>query len=224
MPWLHEVRIIDWNIKSVEPLNCLKEIRSLEVSTYCDTIIDFEKMPQLRDCGFEWRPGSNSIFKCKNIEKLFINSFGEESFDFSQGLRNLEDLDLRNSNITSLDSFRSALRLKSLRLVGAGRLRSLSGLEGLHSLKKLEVEYCKLCSDIDFVNSLKSLEFFNLSDNHNINSLKPLEHLYNLQTLLFFGSTNINDGKLRFLLDLKNLQSVRFKNRRHYDARVSEFN
>jgi hypothetical protein len=53
-------KIVDFTIKSVEPINHLHELRSLEVITYCKTAIEFSSFQKLENCSLEWRPNAAS--------------------------------------------------------------------------------------------------------------------------------------------------------------------
>src|SRR5437879_3090775 len=109
--------------------------------------------------------------------------------------------------------------LRSVRLVNLMRLTSLSGIEGLANLEELEIHTCRAIATIDEVGSLSALKKLHLNNDGDIESLKPLEKLSGLESVLFYESTNIRDGDLSPLLRQKNLARVSFQNRRHYTHR-----
>jgi len=75
LPQLFAFKIIDFKIRSVDPIHCLNELRALEVITYCQTEIRFSAFPRLEKCVLEWRPKASSLFDCTTLEKLFVNRY-----------------------------------------------------------------------------------------------------------------------------------------------------
>jgi hypothetical protein len=55
LPHLKALTIIDLTIPSVADIHFLRELRALEVITYCQTEIKFASFPHLEDCALEWR-------------------------------------------------------------------------------------------------------------------------------------------------------------------------
>src|ERR1700674_2032962 len=75
LPQLESFKIIDLKISSVDPIHFLRELRVLEVTTYCETEIRFAAFPRLEECALEWRPKVASLFDCTRLKKLFINRY-----------------------------------------------------------------------------------------------------------------------------------------------------
>jgi hypothetical protein len=68
LPELLSFEVLDFHIKSVQPIHALFKLRKIQLSTYCNTPIDFSIFPDLEDCSLEWRPGSDSIFSCTSLK------------------------------------------------------------------------------------------------------------------------------------------------------------
>lgn len=109
------------------------------------------------------------------------------------------------------------------RLYNLKKLRSLSGIENLVGLEELEVNGCTSVVSIKEIGNLVNLKKLQLCDDGNIDSLTPLEGLNKLQTVLFYGSTNIIDGDLSPLVRLDNLMKVEFQDRKHYSPSKAYF-
>jgi Leucine-rich repeat (LRR) protein len=220
---LQSFKIIDFKISSVEPVHFLRELRALEVMTYCKSEIRFSAFPRLEDCALEWRSKAASIFACATLRKLFVNRYnGKDVAPFAK-LVNLESLAILNAPVENLHGLSSLKRLRSLRLGGLKRLTSLAGVEGLASLEELEIHTCCAIGSIKEVGSLSRLRKLHLNNDGDIESLKPLEKLSGLESVLFYESTNILDGDLSPLLRQEHLARVSFQNRRHYSNRREEF-
>ena len=138
-------------------------------------------------------------------------------------LVNLESLQILNAPVKDLHGLRLLAKLRSLRLAGLTRLASLSGIDGLASLEELEVHTCRKIRSIDEIGWLSRLKKLHLNNDGAIDSLKPLAGLAQLESVLFYESTDIVDGDLSPLLQLKKLKRVSFQNRRHYSHRREDF-
>jgi hypothetical protein len=200
---LRAFRMIDFKIPSVQPIHFLTNLRALQVSTYCKTKIDFSKFPQLEDCGLEWRPGANSLFDCNTLRRLVVSRYdGRDTESFGK-LINLESLAILNAPIENLNGLSRLKNLRTLSLGNLKRLQSLAGTEKLDLLEELEIHTCIRVHSIEPVGSLKGLRKFHLNNDGDIESLKPLNNLSSLVSVLFYESTNIVDGDVSPLLRQK---------------------
>jgi hypothetical protein len=223
LPMLESFKIVDFKISSVDPVHLLRELRALEIATYCRTEIRFSSFPRLEECALEWRPKAASLFDSTTLKKLFVNRYdGKDVASFAR-LVNLESLAILNAPVENLHRLGALKRLRSLRLADLKRLTSLAGIEGVANLEELEIHTCRSIGSIEEVGSLLRLRNLHLNNDGNIKSLKPLEKLHGLESVLFYESTNILDGDLSPLLRLENLSRVSFRNRRHYSHRREEF-
>jgi hypothetical protein len=223
LPLLQSLKIIDLKISSVVPIHSLRELRVLEIITYCQTEIRFSAFPRLEECALEWRPKAASLFGCTTLKKLFVNPYkGKDTAPFSR-LANLESLAILNAPVKSLYGLRLLKRLRSLRLGNLKRLHSLAGIEGLAKLEELEINTCRAIGSIEEVGFLSRLRKLQLNNDANIASLRPLDKLKGLELMLFYESTNILDGDLSPLFRQKNLSRISFQNRRHYSHHREDF-
>jgi Leucine-rich repeat (LRR) protein len=219
---LKAFEILDLNIKDITPIHCLNNLRRLGVTTYCSTGIDFSAFSKLESCALEWRRKATSLFDCTTLKTLFVNRYKGKAVAPFATLANLESLAILNAPIENLHGLSAMIRLRSLRLAGLRRLRSLAGIEGLANLEELEVNSCRSISSIEPVAFLTQLQRLYLDNDGNIKSLKPIERLGGLVSVAFPQSTNILDGDLSPLLRQRRLSCVAFKNRRHYSHRQED--
>jgi hypothetical protein len=222
-PWLQSLKIIDLKIKSVEAIHQLHQLRALEVTTYCGTPVRFSAFPKLEDCGLEWRPKSESLFDCTTLKKLFVNSYSGGNLMAFSRLTNLESLAILNAPIETVEGIASLRKLRILRLANLKKLRSLDGLQFLSMLEELEVHTCPRIASINEVGALENLRKLHLNNDGKLDSLKPLNSIEQLESVLFYESTNIVDGDLSPLMRQKNLMRVSFQNRRHYSHKREDF-
>lgn len=223
VPDLIAFTILDFTIKDVTPIHRLTTLRALELSTYCNTAINFHRFPELEGCNFYWRGGSESLFDSSKLRRLFLHRYsGSSSAPFAR-LQVLEELSVANSDLREIKYITGLKKLKFLGLYNLKKLTSLGGLEQIVQVEALEVNGCKAISRIDELAALVHLRRLQLNDNGAIASLSPLRSTVDLEEVLFYESTNITDGDLTSLTALPRLRHISFQNRRHYSHKRENF-
>jgi hypothetical protein len=220
---LRSFKIIDLRIGDISPIHSLHNLRSLHLMTYCKTAIQFSAFPQLERCGLEWRVGATSLFDCRTLKHLFVNSYDRSDVTPFARLSNLESLQILNAQVNSLRGLEPLVHLRSLRIANLKHLRSLAGIEQMAQLEKLELSTCRKISSLEPIGNLKKLRALYLNDNRDIDSLGVLDKLTELESVTFCESTNIRDGNLYPLWRQEHLKRIAFQNRRHYSHRREEF-
>ncbi|MES1165654.1 MAG: hypothetical protein ABUR63_07855 [Verrucomicrobiota bacterium] len=223
LPALEALEITDWNAKDVSALNALNELRKLKVFTYCKTEIRFPELPRLEDCSLEWRPKASSMFQHRGIKKLFVNKCPERDLRRFSTMTQLASLSLASPKLESLEGAATLQQLTFLGVYVASRLTSLRGIEPLSRLRDLEVNDCRKVGSIEPLAGLGSLRHLQLCNDGRIDTLAPLAGLQELETFLFYESTDVADGDLTVLKRLPKLQHVVFMDRPHYSDRQSNF-
>lgn len=223
VPHLEAFKIIDWKINDITPIHYLPKLKSLEVSTYCKTEIDFLRFPDLEKCSLEWRAKAKSLFKCKDLRTLFLNRYTGKDTASLSGLVGLQSLSLANSPVRELNGLSTLKRLSFLGLYRLRKLESISGLSDLTNLETLELNVCRKVRNIDGIVKLHRLRRLQLCDDGDIDSLAGLESLQSLESFFFYGSTNIVDGDLSPLTQLNHLSNLSFKDRKHYSHKLADF-
>ena len=222
---LKSFEIIDLrpSIQDISPVNSLKNLKRLDISTYCSTEINFFSFQKLEFCSLEWgKRKAQTLFDCTSLKELFLNRYnGKDTAPFSN-LVNLESLAILNAPIEDLKGVGQLKMLKILRLARLKKLSSLSGIEGLRQLEELEIDTCSSIDSIKEISHLSNLKKLSINNNGKVESLKPLEGLSDLESVLFWESTDIIDGDLTPLLN-KKLSRVSFQNRRHYSHKREDF-
>ena len=216
VPDLIAFSILDFSIEDVSPVHQLSALRSIEVSTYCDTTIDFGVFPDLERCVLYWRANSESVFSCPALRWLFLHRYSGSSSEVFARSASLEELFVANAELREIEHLATLARLKVLGLYNLKRLASLRGLGQLVQLEALEINGCKGIDSLDELSALVHLRRLHLNDDGAISSLRPIRSLSQLEEFLFYESTNIVDGDLTPLIGLPYLRNTSFQNRRHY--------
>lgn len=223
LPELRGLRILDLTLRSVQPIHRLHDLVELGLSTYAKTPVNFHSFPNLEVCDFEWIRGSDSLFDSKLLRRLGLNRYANNRSDGFANLINLERLTLLNSSIEDLNGIVKLTALTYLSLANLKKLTSISGIDDLKNLEALEIQHCKGINSVSEVFALRKLKRLLLLDSGDIESIKGIENLTELEEFFFYESTNIVDGDISPLLNLKKLKSISFQNRRHYTHRREDF-
>lgn len=223
LPNLQSLSLLDLSIDSIKGVHFLNNLEQLTLITYAKESIDFDCFPKLTHCSFEWIKGSESLFKLSNLQKLFINRYNKKHSSVFSEFNNLEELSVLNSTIEDLKGIFILKNLKSIRLGNLRKIVSLDGIQNLKLLEKLEIQSCKNINDVSNLFQLKELKRLLLLDVKDIENIKGISNLVNLEEFLFYGSTNIKNGDLSEILNLKKLSNIAFQNRKHYSHKNEYF-
>lgn len=223
LPKLKSLIIIDFSIKSIEPIHFLSGLLKLQLSTYTKTPVNFNAFPNLINCGFEWIKGSDSLFECNKLVQLGLNRYDKNSSKPFSNFHHLEKLTLLNSNIENLEGLSQLKNVKYLSISNLKKVTSVQGLQNLQELEELEIQRCKGISELSELFKLTQLKRLLLIDLGDVLSLKGVENLTDLKEFLFYESTNIIDGDLLPVTKLKSLKKISYQNRKHYSHKREDF-
>ncbi|MCK5581621.1 MAG: hypothetical protein KAJ18_10165 [Candidatus Omnitrophica bacterium] len=221
---LRSFELIDYQASDISVINELIELRSLKINSSRNDVIDCSNFSNLEEISLEWFPNAKSLFDCVSLKSIFVNSCKIENLTVFNKLHNLEVLRLKSPNIERIGDISSLKNLKFIELSNAKKLTSLEGLEAVPSLEALELNRCRKIDEIDSIASLSLLRRLFLIDSGEIESLRSVGNLKDLEQFLFYESTKIVDGDMSFLKSLAKLKEVSFVDRRHYNLTMEDFN
>lgn len=198
-------------------LHYLFELESLSLEVVSKTPLDFSCFPKLKKCNLYWnKTFSENLFSIMGLEELTIRGWKSSNFAPFTNLKNLLELNIRQSGIIDTNGISALKQLEILVLYDLRKLVEMGDISNLEKLQKLDLGNCKKASSIDFISSLNALRHLSLYSMGRIRSLEFLNDLKNLETFFFDGSTIIEDGNLNILTELPNLNLIGFQNRKHY--------
>nr|WP_286181099.1 hypothetical protein [Bacillus sp. ISL-37] len=211
------------DLKDVTGLYHLKNLKSLSINETRPSLeIDFERIPSLEVIYGQLPPKAKGIETLESLKEMVLWSYKPKTKNLEQfsGLRNLESLELIQSNIISL---MGAKGLESLEKLGLYYLRSFNDLKDIKDLSKslrvLEIENCKKIDDYTSISELKGLEKLLIMDCGDLASIQFINQLPQLK-LLAFGGTTVLDGDL---YPCECIEEVNFTQKKHYTHRLKEY-
>jgi hypothetical protein len=149
---------------------------------------------------------------CKNIQFLwFTTTTPQTIFESASLLNNLVGLNIKNSNIKSLDSLSKLKRLKYLRIGDSSKIESIQALQNLTNLEVLVIENFKNISDFSLLKVLTNLKFLTIEGGmYKKQSVDNFHFLADLNNLIYLSTAMINstNKSIDIIFNLKNLQTI----------------
>ncbi|MFK8080643.1 MAG: hypothetical protein AB8B97_10190 [Granulosicoccus sp.] len=219
---LRGIEIYSANCKDISPIWALKSSQHIGLDCNLSKAGDFSEFTQLRTCFLRWQTKAASALSATCLEELNVVNYPHDDFSQLCKLNLLKNLKITSRKLQSLKGVQDLPRLNSLDLFQCNGITCLKPLREASSLQTLNLDGCKSLNDLTPLKHLGSLETLSINDCGSILSLEPLIHLEQLKHVYFAGSTIVENGSLSALMQLSNLQSISFANRKHYDMSRTE--
>ena len=220
---IKQLNIIARGMKDLTGLDRVSsKLESLWIDSHPSATIDLSRFPSLTSVRVDWAQIRATVKHGTHIEELHPLHYREQDLGPLSDNKNLRLLVFKNyPRMTSLNGIEKLPNLEHF----AAFLAPLSDIDALRSIEgpltELELKSSRLY-DLDPISHCTGLEFLNVSECREIESLKPLSSLTNLTKLHAYGSTRVTDGDLAPLLNLTNLKRLKMQNRRFYNPSVAE--
>jgi hypothetical protein len=220
---LLSIEIYTNEITDLSPLFLRNEVAYLGIQSGSKQSLDISIFPNLKQL-FLHCPQKQKFTKlppslvCCN----FVN-IPYANLEFLAGAIELETLKITGRKLTALDGLNQCRSIKSIDLFSAPNLNDIEALSLCKTLTNVEVDSCKGINKLTSIETLTELRSLSIDNCGAIDSLNSVLSCTKLQHVSFIEDTFIIDGKIRQLLKLPCLNSIRFANRKHYDATVADF-
>ena len=223
---LKELKAINLNMNIYENLSALQKLEQLEyISFYgkAKNKIPFSSLPKLWTVYLNYEKETcSSIFKCGNIENIFIDNYsGKNSLEFETFI-NARRIGLMKNQLSEFDAIRCMPKLEHLGIGYNNKMCTIEWLKGNSSLSSIAFQNCKKITNWEILASLKNIESISLENCGEIDSLDFISNIISLKELRIIGSTYIRDCKIRKLLDLSNLQYLLIPIKKGYDITLDD--
>lgn len=175
LSWFSQVEYltVPEEAEHLENLQCLSELKGLEITAQCLSHVDLGWFPQLDRLVVHGQPHQAII--CDGINYLYCSQWSMKDFRNLIGVR----------------------KVKSLCLDFCSKLESLQGVENFSGLQEIALDYCTRLTDIEALAAqAESLKSLSVTDCNRIRSLQVLSQLINLETLSLTNFQSGGRGKL----------------------------
>lgn len=157
----------------------------------------------------------------KSLNSLTIRLSDAKSLE---GIPNLQCLDLTQvSSLSSLHGLEHCSNLVSLTLDELRELQSIDAIGKTIAIRELMIQRCFKIQNISSLENCINLQHLQLNICGKIETLKPIRNLTGLKTFNFIETTNIVDGDISFLKEFRELKTLKFMNRKHYNMTTTEW-
>ena len=227
LPRLLHLKKLDILAYEKTNIDCIAAIPSLEelyLGAHTHGGLSFQKLTSLKT--FRFHDGQLRLsFSNFSAAGSLITVAGNPSAAHIKGLAevsNLKNLELSSKNLEDL-SWLKNFKLKFLDLSGCNKLSKLDGIDTQKDLDFLMFGDSRRILNLNELSTCTSLKFLMFDECGKLDSLTPLAGLHQLNLVSFLGDTNILDGRISAIDECKNLQQVRFVDRKHYDKKKAAY-
>lgn len=222
LPNLRGIEIYSHEVRDASVVASLHRLQLVGLDCDLRTPIDFGELTELEVVKATWSDAIESILQNSNLKHVNLTNWPRDDLGAFASMTRLTKLQLTSRKLRSLRGIGALKLLRWFDLHSCPRLSSVEGIGACKSISRLELTSCKAIRDISEIGELTALRELHLDDNGDVDSLEPLQSCKLLETLSFFGTTRIVDGKISVIQGLPRLRTVRFASRRHYDRKRVE--
>ena len=218
---LETLEITDVHSKGIKNVERQKGLKTLSLNVPDANDIDFSVFHSLKNVFCYGLKRNDTLFSCCSIENLYIDDLNVGDEHGIGNLKNLKDLTIANSNITSLAFVRNLVLLENFTILNCKKLQSYSEISCPRNLKRLDIRGVKGLHDIGFLSNLCYIEVV-IIETDRLVSIKPLAELRNITALALFGKGFvIEDMDFTPIKSLKRLSMLDIPNRRCYPVTIN---
>ena len=180
------------------------------------TSIDYSKINGIQELNVEIEKGDSNYDKGETLKRLSVSNFKGSSPSSLFCSELLEELDVVQSSLKSLDGIDRSKNISSVSLYYNRSLTDISELEKISdSLQELVIEYSPKITDFSCLQKLINLKYLTLTGSNDLRDLSFLKAMPKLKVFSF--SMNVLDGDLTPCLNVPYVDCA--KNRKHYNLK-----
>jgi hypothetical protein len=177
-------------------------------------------LPGLRELRLQPADYVDSLDACPQLRTLALAGLKRSELSFLEPLRELEDLLLAMTALSTLQGLQSCRLLRKLDLRSSAKLTEIDALGRLGELEEISLRSCRRLGNIDVLGDLRNLVALELENCGRLDSVRFVERLTHLRRFAMSGDTYVADGKVMFISTFaERFELLNVPPRRHYDAR-----
>lgn len=222
LDFLKGVNIYAFDIKDVSVLRYLPTLEHIGLGCELSVELDISQFKHLKNFFSRHSKKLKNWWEVSTLERLNLTSYPFENLIPLQQLASLKSLQLTSTKLQTLNGINHLKNLQLLDLYSCPKLISLESLNALKSLEEIEIESCKRIEKLDEIEGLENLRKFLLTNCGDIQSITPLKNCLHLKKIFIGANTKITDGDFSPLLELPNLKTFIFVEKKHYIFKQKE--
>lgn len=219
-PWpIQSLMLIDRSMGGIHQLERLGQLESLFVQAGDRATLDISAFSRLSQLGTYWSHVEDSVTNvAPTLRDLTVWTLRTADLVPLEPIQRLQTLEIITARaLKTLDGIEGS-QLREIRIAGAPRLSDISAIAVLPELTNVTFEGCRSITSIgSLARASDKIRELWLDDCGEVESLRPIEYLTGLETVVLSGDTNIVDGDLDPLNRLPSLRTLRMTKKRHYN-------
>lgn len=195
----------------------LPNLRRLSINVQGTTEINLSNLLNLEYLSIQYRKSIKGIENCKKLTSLCLIEFKEKDLFKIKDVNSLVELRIKTSSIETLEGIEQLINIEKLSLGNCKKLYYIEQLNNLINLNTLEFDSCPSIQDFNKLIALNKLQTLILNSCGNIQSVGFMQNFSSLAKLSMLGNTNIVDGNL---LPLSNIKTLEHSHKKHYNVNL----
>ena len=225
LPDLSQIRYLCLGLDRVADASALESCHSLESLSLGNArpraLPDICQMRGLRDLTLHGAGEMDVVGRTTQLTHLSWYGYPYETLQPLAGLARLQELSTSNGRLRSTVGLAGLRALRRLLIIDARRLTEIVEVDALQELEHLEILSGQAIPCMEEVASLPNLRCLCVSVRATIESLAPLADCPALENVSI-SKARVEDGHVRFLMELPTMKAVYFSPIRGYDATAAE--
>lgn len=202
-PFLKALVIVYGEV-DIRPLECLHELRCLNVVNLDKHPLDFSSFTKLEKLSVSWNPSVRGLVQLRKLRALSIDGAPKWVIPHIGEMISLEDLALFSCPADDLSPIGNLTRLRKLRISLFRKNVDNAFLSKLVNLEEFVVQDSRGFTSLEPLMNLHNLRLISISESGPYESLEPLRNLSNLEHVHIGGE--VLDGDYSPVEDLPQLQ------------------
>lgn len=211
-------------VKDFSGIYSQKNLIELKV-IYVDIDIDFSYFKKLERISYYWTPKTKGFFDCVSLKAIKIWKYKSKDSTLNEfnAFVNLEELAVTQSNIKSISGIEKLQHLRKLELSYNLKLQIDFKELGfiLPNVEDLEINTCKNVG-LDFVKVFPNVKKLKLVKFQDIEQLKPILDGLPLLEEIFVGETNILESDNTYYTTYTNIKRFFFAEKKYHKLKYRE--
>lgn len=142
-PNLRSVEIYSEEIKDLSVLACMNKLEVIGLQTSAAKGLDLDCFPVLRVALVQWKKDMNWLLDCRTLQYLNAINYPFSNFEALSSLVDLKRLSITSRKLESLSGIEKLSSLRRIDLFQCPNLVSIEPLHGCSGLEEIEIASCR---------------------------------------------------------------------------------
>lgn len=198
-------------------LKSLTLLKNLSIQNEGISPIDLSHQVNLENLGIQWRKNITGFESLNKLKRLCLIHWKEKDLSNLSCLHNLEQLLIKTSSLKTIFGIEQLKKLEFVLIANSRYLDSISLLNQLPYLKKLEIEASSKINDYENLLELSNLEELIITNGKGMKSINFIKNFPKLKRISLLGNTFVEDNDL---IPARDIEDVTISPKKTYNLRL----